>query len=116
MMHEGKALSYRGVEIVIPPQRPVLSRWQRLMTRVLGHRCARWRWFRAAVGGRWARMFGRWVLMRECPARWVPQWTGCLRDWRVYREARELVEEHEHACSCEVYPWRALAARGGRES
>lgn len=96
-------MTYRETEKVRAPG-VTGARGPRWLTRVASwlpmRPFARWRWFRRAVGGRWALRLTdqRWWCARGCPGE-VDTWmvaTGMV--------SREDYETHRAKCSCEV--WR----------
>ncbi len=99
--------AYRTNAAPLPATRPALTRWQRALVAVLGDvGCARFAWFRAHVGGRWAlvltavgdgtRTAWRWGNFGDTPC---PEDKG----WRRCKAGMEGT-----GCSCEAYPWPSL--------
>ena len=106
-------MTYRTNAAPVPAVRPALTRWQRAVLAVLGDvGCARFAWFRAHVGGRWA--FGPMSVSGEM----ICAWGHCLNtpcpeamDWRRCEAGMAGA-----GCSCEVYPWPSLySARTAEE-
>lgn len=100
--------AYRTNTAPPPATRPALTRWQRAVVAMLGEaRCARFAWFRAHVGGRWA--FGPMYVGGDL----ARAWGHCLNtrcpeemDWRRCEAGIAGT-----GCSCEVYPWPSLYTR-----
>lgn len=93
------------------PCRPALTWWQRALVRVLATWCSDWRWYRAHVGGRWARI-GWWRAVDSCPGAAplvLAQVTGASGS--VLLAAIVHHDEHRARCTCEVYPYPALCGR-----
>jgi hypothetical protein len=97
--------AYRTNAAALPAQRPVLTRWQRTLVAVLGDNgCARFAWFRAYIGGRWAH--GRQYTDGRVSIGWGSHGdTPCPEDMSWRRCEAGIAGT---GCSCEAYPWPSL--------
>lgn len=110
--------AYRTNAAPQPATRPVLTRWQRLLVRLLSVRDLEQReWYRAHVGGRWCidegGAFGpEWFSPDGCPAGWHHFSSGEFNGVNIFHQAdmhnqNNLRASHARQCSCVVYPWGA---------
>lgn len=101
-------MTYRTNTAPPPAMRPALTRWQRAVVAMLGDvGCARFAWFRAYVGGRWA--FGPMAVRGTVVDGWMDfgdSQCSALTSWRRCEAGIAGT-----GCSCEVYPWPSLYTR-----
>ena len=97
--------AYRTNAAPPPATRPALTRWQRAALVMLGDvGCARFAWFRAYIGGRWA--FGPMSVGGDLVSAWGDFGdTPCSED-KAWRRCSAGIAGT--GCSCEVYPWPSL--------
>lgn len=98
--HDGLSTPYRNAGVIVPrvDGPSVLARiGAAVLPRFIG---ARWRWYRRASGGRWARQWSTFT------ARWFwREWPRCpFVDANMNYEAKESECFQADECHCEVWP------------